>query len=178
MINLSNPLLSIIRRRTVHEKRVAAIVGIIIFYALLVFVCVLDTINYRPVISALSNLFMRSKTVFAIWYIRFLAYALLGAGYGAIVHIVPILKTEGKWVYKWKTAILWGWLPILLPIWFTLYYEGIVDLRPVHMLRSVPNISLYNIMGLVFGSSLTACLKKTSVKNAEEKKIAHQNDNY
>jgi len=121
--------------------------------------------------AAFSNLLMRSDTVFIIWYIRFLAYMLIGAGYGFLVHLVPLIRTNGKWVYNWKKAILWGWLPILLPIWFTLYYQGIVGFMPVHLLRGVPNIPLYNIMGFLLGSSLTACLKKSTAPAKSMKKV-------
>ena len=85
---------------------------------------------------------------------------LIGGCYGFAVHIIPRVSAQGKWGYDWRKAMLWGVVPILMPVWFTLYYKGIVDFMPVHMLRSIPNIPLYNIMGLILGNSLITCFNR------------------
>ena len=142
------------------NRKVVTIVCVVAFYAILICICVLDAVNFQPVLAQFSYPANRSIVVFVLWYLRFLAYVLVGAGYGFVVHIIPRIKTQGKWRFKWETALLWGLIPILMPVWFTLYYQGIVDFMPVHMLRGVPNIPLYNIMGLILGNSLISSIRK------------------
>jgi len=142
------------------KHKVATITSVSVFYILLILVTASDTINYQRVLAFFSYVNINAGITIVLWYIRFLAYVLVGAGLGYVVHIIPKVRTQGKWIFKWRTAVLWGVLPALMPIWFTLYYKGIVGFMPVHMLRDVPSIPLYNIMGFILGDCLVSCFKK------------------
>ena len=146
------------------RTKVITVLSAITFYAILVYVCVLDANNYQFLMRKLTIVLgFYSHWVFVLWYIRFIMYMLLGAGYGFVIHTIPKLKIPGKWVFNWKKAMLWAVFPVCMPIWFTLYYTGTIDFMPVHMLHSLPNIPLYNLVGFIFGSSLLSCLKKEAI---------------